>query len=94
MEKIIRTDKLYRSFNSNVNQRTEYEVPDLKGMKLEDAISEYYDKGISQVLVFEGVDAAGKDGAIERIIKFFNDFNCSINHFRFPCHIPCPPLLH
>lgn len=38
--------KLYRSFNSNVNQRTEYEVPDLKGMKLEDAISEYSDKGI------------------------------------------------
>lgn len=38
--------KLYRSFNSNVNQRTEYEVPNLKGMKLEDAISEYSDKGI------------------------------------------------
>lgn len=30
---------------------------------------EYYEKGISQVLVFEGVDAAGKDGAIERLIK-------------------------
>ena len=30
---------------------------------------EYYKKGISQVLVFEGVDAAGKDGAIERLIK-------------------------
>lgn len=29
----------------------------------------YYEKGISQVLVFEGVDAAGKDGAIERLIK-------------------------
>lgn len=29
----------------------------------------YYQKGISQVLVFEGVDAAGKDGAIERLIK-------------------------
>ena len=27
--------KLYRSFNSNVNQRTEYEVPNLKGMKLD-----------------------------------------------------------
>lgn len=30
---------------------------------------EYYEKGISQILVFEGVDAAGKDGAIERLIK-------------------------
>ncbi len=29
----------------------------------------FYQKGISQVLVFEGVDAAGKDGAIERLIK-------------------------
>ncbi|WP_311537724.1 hypothetical protein [uncultured Anaerococcus sp.] len=29
----------------------------------------YYEKGISTVLVFEGVDAAGKDGAIERLIK-------------------------
>ena len=29
----------------------------------------YYEKGISTLLVFEGVDAAGKDGAIERLIK-------------------------
>ena len=34
-----------------------------------DLMYEYYEKGISQVLVFEGVDAAGKDGAIERLIK-------------------------
>ena len=41
--------------------------------KLQDEIAKimykYYQKGISQVLVFEGVDAAGKDGAIERLIK-------------------------
>lgn len=34
-----------------------------------DLMYEFYEKGISQVLVFEGVDAAGKDGAIERLIK-------------------------
>ena len=34
-----------------------------------DLMYKYYEKGISQVLVFEGVDAAGKDGAIERLIK-------------------------
>ncbi len=34
-----------------------------------DLMCEFYEKGISQVLVFEGVDAAGKDGAIERLIK-------------------------
>lgn len=41
--------------------------------KLQDEVAKimykYYQKGISQVLVFEGVDAAGKDGAIERLIK-------------------------
>ncbi|EGC83595.1 hypothetical protein [Anaerococcus hydrogenalis] len=41
--------------------------------KLQDEVAKlmykFYQKGISQVLVFEGVDAAGKDGAIERLIK-------------------------
>lgn len=41
--------------------------------KLQDEVAKimykYYQKGISQVLVFEGVDAAGKDGSIERLIK-------------------------
>ena len=41
--------------------------------KLQDEVAKimykYYQKGISQVLIFEGVDAAGKDGAIERLIK-------------------------
>lgn len=44
-----------------------------KKEKLQDEVAKimykYYQKGISQVLVFEGVDAAGKDGAIERLIK-------------------------
>ncbi|MFR7765221.1 MAG: hypothetical protein ACLU05_07405, partial [Anaerococcus obesiensis] len=41
--------------------------------KLQDEVAKlmykFYQKGVSQVLVFEGVDAAGKDGAIERLIK-------------------------
>ncbi|MSS77865.1 hypothetical protein FYJ26_05455 [Anaerococcus sp. WCA-380-WT-2B] len=44
-----------------------------KKNKLQKEVAEimykYYEKGISQVIVFEGVDAAGKDGAIERLIK-------------------------
>ncbi|MDD7306578.1 MAG: hypothetical protein PUG67_08315 [Peptoniphilaceae bacterium] len=34
-----------------------------------DTMYELYNKGISSALVFEGVDAAGKDGAIKRLIK-------------------------
>ena len=37
--------------------------------EVSDMMYEYYDRGISTVLVFEGVDAAGKDGSIERLIK-------------------------
>ncbi len=37
--------------------------------EVRDMVFEYYKRGISTVLVFEGVDAAGKDGAIERLIK-------------------------
>ena len=37
--------------------------------EVKDTIFELYEAGISTVLVFEGVDAAGKDGAIERLIK-------------------------
>ncbi|MDO4662455.1 MAG: hypothetical protein Q4B36_04990 [Tissierellia bacterium] len=37
--------------------------------QVEKLMYKYYQKGISQVLVFEGVDAAGKDGAIERLIE-------------------------
>lgn len=35
-----------------------------------DMVLKYYNKNIPTVLVFEGVDAAGKDGAIERLIRF------------------------
>lgn len=37
--------------------------------QVRDMAFEYYQRGISTVLVFEGVDAAGKDGAIERLVK-------------------------
>lgn len=37
--------------------------------EVRDMMFEYYNRGISTVLVFEGVDAAGKDGAIDRLIK-------------------------
>ncbi|MDY6066049.1 MAG: hypothetical protein SPI59_06995 [Finegoldia sp.] len=37
--------------------------------EVRDLLFEFYNRGISTVLVFEGVDAAGKDGAIERLIK-------------------------
>lgn len=41
--------------------------------KLQEEVAEtmykLYDKGIASALVFEGVDAAGKDGAIKRLIK-------------------------
>lgn len=37
--------------------------------EVRDLLFEFYEKNISTVLVFEGVDAAGKDGAIERLIK-------------------------
>lgn len=37
--------------------------------EVRDIMFDLYDRNISTVLVFEGVDAAGKDGAIERLIK-------------------------
>lgn len=37
--------------------------------QIRDMAFEYYQRGISTILVFEGVDAAGKDGAIERLVK-------------------------
>lgn len=37
--------------------------------QVRDMAFEYYQRGISTILVFEGVDAAGKDGAIERLVK-------------------------
>lgn len=37
--------------------------------EVSDLIFEFYSRNISTVLVFEGVDAAGKDGAIERLVK-------------------------
>lgn len=37
--------------------------------EVRDLLFDFYNRGISTVLVFEGVDAAGKDGAIERLIK-------------------------
>ena len=37
--------------------------------EVRDMMFEYYKRDISTVLVFEGVDAAGKDGAIDRLIK-------------------------
>ena len=37
--------------------------------EIRDVLFEFYKRGISTVLVFEGVDAAGKDGAIERLVK-------------------------
>ena len=46
----------------------EKEKKDLQ-KQVRDMAFEYYQRGISTVLVFEGVDAAGKDGAIERLVK-------------------------
>ena len=37
--------------------------------EVREVLFEFYKKDISTVLVFEGVDAAGKDGAISRLIK-------------------------
>lgn len=37
--------------------------------EVRDILFDFYERNISTVLVFEGVDAAGKDGAIERLIK-------------------------
>lgn len=58
--------------NLNLSQgisEEEYQTKKKLQKEVSDLMYEYYEKGISQVLVFEGVDAAGKDGAIERLIK-------------------------
>lgn len=59
--------------NIDLSKTISDEVYQEKKKKLQkevaDLMYKYYEKGISQVLVFEGVDAAGKDGAIERLIK-------------------------
>ena len=55
--------------NKTIDDQT-YQAKKKKLQKqVADLMYQYYEKGISQVLVFEGVDAAGKDGAIERLIK-------------------------
>ena len=38
--------KLYNKFKSDTSSKTEYEVPDLKGKKLSDIVSQYLEKGI------------------------------------------------
>ena len=59
--------------NIDLSKTISYDEYEEKKDKLQDEVAKlmykYYQKGISQVLVFEGVDAAGKDGAIERLIK-------------------------
>lgn len=44
------------------------ELKDELQKRAADLMFEFYDRGISQVLVFEGVDAAGKDGSINRLV--------------------------
>ncbi len=38
--------------------------------EVSDMVYRYYNEEIPTILVFEGVDAAGKDGAIERLIRY------------------------
>ncbi|WP_311491582.1 hypothetical protein [uncultured Anaerococcus sp.] len=85
IERVIRqrkenenTQRSYKKTKSilkklDLNKTIDEETYQAKKKKLQkqvaDLMYQYYEKGISQVLVFEGVDAAGKDGAIERLIK-------------------------
>lgn len=61
IEKLDLTKSLTRKDYDKKKDKLQKEVADM--------MYEYYSKNISTVLVFEGVDAAGKDGAIERLIK-------------------------
>lgn len=55
---------------SKTISKDEYkEKKDKLQKEVRDLLFDFYNRGISTVLVFEGVDAAGKDGAIERLIK-------------------------
>lgn len=59
--------------NLDLSKEISDEVYKEKKAKLQDEVAntmyELYNAGISSALVFEGVDAAGKDGAIKRLIK-------------------------
>lgn len=52
-----------------ITEKTYRQKKDQLEKEVKDMMFEYYKRGISTTLVFEGVDAAGKDGAIERLIK-------------------------
>ena len=61
IEKLDLTKKISEEEYKEKKDKLEKEVRDM--------MFEYYKRGISTVLAFEGVDAAGKDGAIERLVK-------------------------
>ena len=55
--------------DKSISKEEYKEKKDKLQKEVRDVIFELYEAGISTVLVFEGVDAAGKDGAIERLVK-------------------------
>lgn len=77
----IDSKNIERSYQSNkkiienldltktITEKTYRQKKDQLEKEVKDMMFEYYKRGISTTLVFEGVDAAGKDGAIERLIK-------------------------
>ena len=77
----IDSENIERSYQNNkkiienldltktITEKTYRQKKDQLEKEVKDMMFEYYKRGISTTLVFEGVDAAGKDGAIERLIK-------------------------
>lgn len=55
--------------NKSISDKEYDEKKDKLEKEIKDILFQFYERGISTVLAFEGVDAAGKDGAIERLIK-------------------------